>query len=74
MTVLERDDHGTPTIWCDPCLAPLVGALNSGGVTTVASCCGHGRRPGNIALDDGRELLVMPDYGAAREFDARVAG
>lgn len=74
MTILERDDHGTPTIWCDPCLASLVGALNAAGVATVASCCGHGRRPGNIALADGRELVVMPDYDTARGFDARVAG
>jgi hypothetical protein len=47
-------------VWCDPCLAPLVKALNEGGMPTVASCCGHGRRPSTVALADGRELLVLP--------------
>lgn len=48
-------------VWCDPCLQPLVRALNEGGLPTVASCCGHGRRPGRVALADGRQLLVLPD-------------
>lgn len=69
MAVLERDDDGAPTVWCDPCIAPLVQALNDGGLPTVASCCGHGRRPANVALADGRELVVMPDYATARATD-----
>lgn len=60
MTVVERDDRGVPTVWCDPCLAPLVKALNDGGIRTVASCCGHGRMDGTVALADGRELLIVP--------------
>lgn len=60
-----------PGVWCDPCIAPLVKALNESddlprvpsrlnpdGVTTVASCCGHGKRPGHIALADGRWLTI----------------
>lgn len=50
-----------PGVWCDPCLVPIVAALNAGGVQTVASCCGHGRRPGNIALADGRYLILQDD-------------
>jgi len=69
MTVLSRHDDGTPAAWCDPCLAPLVSALNMGGLPTVASCCGHGRRPGSVVLADGRELLVLPDQEAARTLD-----
>jgi hypothetical protein len=42
----------------DRCIAPIVQALNDGGVTTVSSCCGHGKRPGVIALADGRTLVV----------------
>jgi hypothetical protein len=42
----------------DRCIAGIVAALNAGGVCTVASCCGHGRGPGSIVLDDGRELLI----------------
>jgi hypothetical protein len=60
-------DPGTPErkfrdgVWCDPCLAPLVKALNDGGLRTVASCCGHGSHLGNIALADGRILAIHPD-------------
>ena len=70
-----------PGAWCDPCIAPLVKALNesdlptvpsrlnSDGIRTVASCCGHGKRPGLIALADGRELFILPDFASARELD-----
>ena len=53
----------------DSCIAPIVAALNAGGLITKASCCGHGNRPGNIALDDGRELMILPNFDAAREAD-----
>lgn len=56
--------------YVDRCLVPLVKALWSAGFTTVASCCGHGHRPGNIALDDGRELIIAPDYESGRKIDA----
>ena len=48
-------------VWCDPCLAPIVKALNEGGVATVASCCGHGQRLGSITLADARWLVLAPD-------------
>jgi len=54
----------------DRCIASLVRALNDGGVKTVASCCGHGNRPGNIALADGRELIIASDYETGRAIDA----
>ncbi len=44
----------------DRCIAPLVAALNNAGIRTVASCCGHGKGMGNIALDGGRELIIRP--------------
>lgn len=53
----------------DSCIAPLVNALNGAEILTVASCCGHFKRPGNIALADGRELIVAPDYETARQVD-----
>ncbi len=53
----------------DPCIAPLIKALNDAGVETIASCGGHGRRPGNIGLADGRELIVVRDYETARLLD-----
>ena len=58
------------TVSVDQCIAPLVQALNDGGICTVASCCGHGKGMGNIALRDGRELAIMPGFDAARQIDA----
>lgn len=57
----------SPGVWCDPCLVPLVRALNDGGIRTVASCCGHGERDGSICLADGRELVIRQfvPYGEA---------
>lgn len=66
MVVLAVDAAGVPTVWCDPCLAPLVKALNDAGIATVASCCGHGRQPGTVALADGRELVIAADYDEGR--------
>ena len=60
-----------PGVHCDPCLVPLVKALHESDlpsvptvhgpdpIRTVASCCGHGRRPPVISLADDRHLLVL---------------
>lgn len=58
-----------PGVYCDPCIAPLVEALNEAGISTVASCCGHGERPGKIALADGRELFILPGFDSARQYE-----
>ncbi len=50
----------------DSCIAPIIKALNDGGITTIACCCGHGKRPGSIILGDGREFIIAPDYETAR--------
>lgn len=42
----------------DACIAPIVKALNDAGILTRSSCCGHEKRPGSIALADGREILL----------------
>ena len=42
----------------DSCIAPLVQALNSAGIYTANSCCGHGREDGWITLHDGRMLVI----------------
>ena len=55
------------TLWeLDSCIAPIVDALGQAGIGTVASCCGHGTALGTIALSDGRELIIAPDYATAR--------
>jgi hypothetical protein len=53
----------------DSCIAPIVKALNDAGAHTIASCCGHGHRPGNIILGDGRELIIAKDFETARKID-----
>jgi len=42
----------------DRCIAPLVAALQRGGIAMRSSCCGHGKGPGEILLEDGRRLVV----------------
>lgn len=44
----------------DRCVAPIVKALNDGGVVTAMACCGHGKHEGFILLADGRVLAVLP--------------
>lgn len=70
MVVVERNEHGKPTVWCDPCLVTLVRALNAAGIRTVASCCGHGYRPGLVMLDDGRSLVIVRDDEERRRIEA----
>lgn len=47
----------------DRCIAPIVKALNDGGVYMLGSCCGHGMKMGEIALADGRYLHVQQNPG-----------
>lgn len=42
----------------DSCIAPIVKALQEGGVDMRSSCCGHGKADGEISLADGRTLVV----------------
>ena len=63
--------NGVTTAKVDSCIAPIVRALNNADIQTVASCCGHNKRPGNIALADGRELFIVPDYETSRELDSK---
>ena len=44
----------------DTCIAPLVKALQKGGINMRGSCCGHGKTIGEINLSDGRKLLIYP--------------
>ena len=60
----------------DRCIVPLIMALNGsvGGLETVASCCGHGHRPGSILYrkkgeKEVRELLLV-SFEEGRRMDS----
>lgn len=53
-------------------IAPIVKALNDCGVTTRASCSGHGVRPASIALLDGREIIIARDWSEGRKIFAAL--
>ena len=42
----------------DKCIAPIVEALQKGGIDMRGSCCGHNERNGYITLQDKRVLIV----------------
>lgn len=42
----------------DYCIADIVVAFNAANIKTVASCCGHGKPPAIISLEDGRDLQI----------------
>ena len=44
----------------DECIAPIVEALQKGCIDMRGSCCGHGKAFGDIYLQDGRVLIIVP--------------
>lgn len=61
----------------DSCIAPLVKALQEGGIDMRGSCCGHGGNLGDIHLQDNRILLIAnrpyPYRGSRTKFFLKVA-
>jgi len=47
----------------DACIADIVQALQDAGINMRLSCCGHGECLGEIILEDGRVLLIVPRGG-----------
>ena len=66
-TIVLQSERGPIDV--DTSIAPIVDALNKAGVPTIASCSGHGFRPGNIALRDGREIIIARDFEEGRLID-----
>jgi len=59
----------------DKCIAPIVRALQEGGIDMNGSCCGHGECEGCIALADGRELIILePEDVIAYRHGGRTYG
>jgi hypothetical protein len=42
----------------DSCIAPIVRALQRGGINMRSSCCGHEKHRGRIDLQDGRIIWI----------------
>lgn len=63
--VIARQSHTDQTRWenvgIDSCIAPIVKALQDGGIDMTGSCCGHGKYDGSILLADGRKLIIRRD-------------
>jgi hypothetical protein len=53
----------------DSCIYEFVKMLNDNGYKTIASCCGHGKAPADIALVDGREIIIARDFDEARKIN-----
>jgi len=51
----------------DRCIAPIVKALQEGGIDMRGSCCGHGKDRGNIRLQDGRILVITGEVWLKRK-------
>lgn len=62
-------EHNGKIFGVDESISEFVQLLNSVGLETVASCSGHGHRPANIALKDGREIIIARNYEEGREID-----
>lgn len=60
--ILMRFPNGTRDQAIDPCIVPIVKALNDGGILTAATCCWHGAEMGNIWLKDGRVLALFSSW------------
>ncbi len=45
----------------DKCIAPIVEALQEGGIDMSGSCCGHNERNGYITLQDKRILIIKKE-------------
>lgn len=57
----------------DACIAPIVEALERAGIHMRSSCCGHGKGYGEIVLQDGRTIVVVPAGAAMEKTEKRGA-
>lgn len=74
MVTIARDETGKPTAWCDPCLVDTIKALNTNGLRTTASCCGHHNHAGWVMLEDGRTMMIWPNHDEALRASAATRG
>jgi len=51
-------------VWIDFCVAHLVATLEAGGLRPIASCCGHGKMPPSVLLEDRTNIVMLTDEQA----------
>lgn len=62
----------------DACIASIVRALQENAINMKGCCCGHGKYPGWVALEDGRVLVIVdkiynyPHYPFQWAFDTMI--
>lgn len=58
----------------DYCIANIVKALQKSKIDMRGSCCGHNKYFGDICLQDGRMLLIIPiaDIGFSNSFQKEM--
>jgi hypothetical protein len=56
----------------DSCIANLIQELNGLGYKTVASCCGHGVRPGVISFADGGQFLLIDSFSELEKINELI--
>lgn len=60
--ISEDLSHSGISFWkyqkIDKCIAPIIDALQKGGIDMRGSCCGHGKGYGRIDLQDGRIIQI----------------
>ena len=58
----------------DKCIHDIIAALNTANLPTLACCCGHGKLPGRITLQDGRELMFFRNGEDFKVADEKIGG
>lgn len=56
----------------DPCMRPLIKALNDGGIETAFSCCGHGKDTGLVILKDERVIRIYKNIKHDIQFNSPI--
>lgn len=66
-TMVKTVQHSEVQV--DSCIARFVQALNDGGITTVTSCCGHGKSDASFLThsNDEYRLFIIVDAETSRE-------
>lgn len=63
VSISPEGERTYKNVMIDACIAPVIQHLWNNGVPTGGSCCGHGKKPPSIVLEQGAE-----NYSQIREW------